>query len=154
MSLPALCVICRVGAERLAVRVQDVHKVVGQARMCRLPRLPPAVAGITQMRGRIVTVFDAGTLLFGAVPKPLVGNDARVLVLDRLHRHLAMGVDAVDEIETIVLAPDLPPGPVPPLRVAEHRGAAVFAVDVDALIDHAVRAGSEAGDFPPATGSV
>jgi chemotaxis signal transduction protein len=138
----ALCVLCRVGAERLAVRAADVHKVVGHARPCRLPRLPPSVAGITHHRGRIVTVFDAGALLFGAAPRKPEGPEARILVLDRLQRHLAVGVDRVDEIELLRLGPDLPVGPTAALRVAEHRGEAVLAVDVDRLIDVLLRVGA------------
>ena len=146
----ALCVLCGLGAERLAVRVSDVHKVVGNAQLCRLPRLPPAVAGITHHRGRIVTVFDAAALLFGlpgpagapgaqgapgAIVSVLGGNEARVLVLERLHRHLALGVDRVDEIEPVRLGADLPAGPSPALRVAQHRGQAVFAVDADRVVE-------------------
>src|SRR5688500_19963642 len=99
----ALCLLCRVGPERLALRAADVLKVVGGARLCRLPRLPAQVAGITHNRGRIVTVFDAGVLLFGAATPsaPRAGQavsvDARVVVLDRGQRHLALAVDGVDE---------------------------------------------------------
>ena len=37
-------------------------------------------------------------------------------------------------IEPIRLSPDLPEGPRPGLRVAEHRGRAVFTVDTDRLV--------------------
>lgn len=140
----ALCLLCRAGDERLALRAADVLKVVGGARLCRLPRLPAQVAGITHNRGRIVTVFDAAVLLFGAATPstssaPRAGQpvnvDARVVVLDRGQRHLALAVDGVDEIETLRLGPDLPPGPTPAVRVAEHRGKAVFAVDADRLVE-------------------
>ena len=159
----AQCLLCRVGPERLAVRVTDVHKVVGAARLCRLPRLPRAVAGITQHRGRIVTVFDARDLLFGESAKdyePTRAMDARVVVLERMQRHLAIAVDAVDEIESLRLGPDLPPGPSPALRVAEHRGQAVFAVDGDRLLEMMLGSTGEAastpraGNFTPGRGSV
>ena len=137
----ALCVLCRAGAERLALRVSDVHKVVGGAQLCRLPRLPPAVAGITHHRGRIVTVFDAAALLFGEEPGAVVRSpEQRVLVLERMQRHLALAVDAVDEIEPVRLGADLPAGPSAPLRVAQHRGQAVFAVDADRLLERMLAA--------------
>jgi chemotaxis signal transduction protein len=138
MTDRALCVLCRVGPEHLAIRVADVHKVVGQAQLCRLPRLPKAVAGITQHRGRIVTVFDAAALLFGVLgdtAEPVRSNDERILVLERMQRHLGLAVDAVDEIEPVRLTGDLPPGPTAPLKVAQHRGRAVFAVDADRLLE-------------------
>jgi chemotaxis signal transduction protein len=119
--------------------VADVHKVVGQAQLCRLPRLPKAVAGITQHRGRIVTVFDAAALLFGVflegTGEPVRSQDERVLVLERMQRHLGLAVDAVDEIEPVRLVGDLPAGPTAPLKVAQHRGRAVFAVDADRLLE-------------------
>lgn len=145
----ALCLLCRVGDERLALRAADVLKVVGGARLCRLPRLPPQVAGITHNRGRIVTVFDASVLLFGAARARTVGSlgpasDARVVVLDRAQRHLALAVDGVDEIETLRIGPDLPGGPTPAVRVAEHRGRAVFAVDADRLVESMLAASDAA----------
>ena len=144
----ALCLVCRAGSERLALRAADVLKVVGGARLCRLPRLPPQVAGITHNRGRIVTVFDPAVLLFGPhagqAPAPASGPDARVVVLDRGQRQLALAVDAVDEIETIRLGGDLPAGPTPAVRVAEHRGRAVFAVDADRLVEAMLATGDAA----------
>ena len=131
----ALCLLCRVGRERLALRASDVLKVVGGSRLCRLPRLPPQVAGISHHRGRIVTVFDAGVLLFRDAPSTPSGAEARIVVLDRGQRHLALAVDGVDEIETLRLGPDLPAGPTAAVRVAEHRGKAVFAVDADRLVE-------------------
>lgn len=142
----ALCVLCRVGSERLALRVTDVHKVVGYARPCRLPRLPVQVAGITHHRGRIVTVFDAGALLLGASPHAPEGPDARILVLERMQRHLALAVDGVDEIEELDLGADLRDGPIPALRVAQHRGAAVLAVDTDRLVEHALASVADRGE--------
>jgi chemotaxis signal transduction protein len=148
----ALCLLCRVGDERLALRAADVLKVVGGARLCRLPRLPPQVAGITHNRGRIVTVFDSAVLLFGAAhahaaltPRTAAAAvDARVVVLDRGQRHLALAVDGVDEIETLRLGRDLPAGPTPAVRVAEHRGKAVFAVDADRLVESMLAASDAA----------
>lgn len=141
----ALCLLCRAGDERLALRAADVLKVVGGARLCRLPRLPPQVAGITHNRGRIVTVFDASVLLFGVTgTRPPAAADARVVVLDRGQRHLALAVDGVDEIETLRLGPDLPGGPTPAVRVAEHRGKAVFAVDADRLVESMLAASDAA----------
>ncbi|OGQ12526.1 MAG: hypothetical protein A2138_07635 [Deltaproteobacteria bacterium RBG_16_71_12] len=127
------CVMCRVGQERIAVPVADVYKVLPATRACRMPRLPAAIIGIAHHRGRIITAVDPGALLFGAAGGP-PGADARLLILDRGQRHLALAVDAVDEIEPIRLGPELPDGQRPGLKVAEHRGKAVFAVDTDRLV--------------------
>lgn len=129
------CVMCRVGQERVAVPVVDVYKVLQAVRTCRMPRLPPAIIGIAHHRGRIITAIDPAVLLFGASGGgPPGGVEARLLILERSQRHLALAVDAVDEIEGIRIVPDLPEGPRPGLKVAEHRGKAVFTVDTDRLV--------------------
>lgn len=130
---PTPCVMCRVGPERIAVPVADVFKVLPPVQTCRMPRLPQAIIGIAHHRGRIVTAIDPSALLFG-VPGVPGGAEARLLILERSQRHLALAVDAVDEIEPIRLSPDLPEGPRPGLKVAEHRGRAVFTVDTDRLV--------------------
>ncbi len=127
------CVMCKVGAERIAVPVADVFKVLPATRPCRMPRLPAAIIGIAHHRGRIITAVDPGALLFDTPAGP-AGAEARLLILDRGQRHLALAVDAVDEIEPLKLGPELPDGQRPGLKVAEHRGKAVFAVDTDRLV--------------------
>lgn len=127
------CVMCRVGPERIAVPVSDVYKVLQAVRTCRMPRLPQAIIGIAHHRGRIITAVDPGALLFGAPATP-GGPESRLLILDRSQRHLALAVNAVDEIEPIRFTPELPEGPRPGLRVAEHRGRAVFTIDTDRLV--------------------
>lgn len=128
------CVMCRVGAERIAVPVADVYKVLPAVRACRMPRLPDAIIGIAHHRGRIITAVDPAALLFGAPGGPSGGAEARLLILERSQRHLALAVDGIDTIEPLRLTPDLPEGPRPGLKVAEHRGRAVFTVDTDRLV--------------------
>jgi chemotaxis signal transduction protein len=129
----SLCLLLQAGAERLAVRAADIHKVVGHAPLCRLPRLPAAFLGIAHHRGKVFTAVDASALLFGA-PQQTPSDGTRLVVLDRLQRHLALGVDAVFDIEELALGAAMPPGPSPALRVCDHRGQAVFFVDVDRLL--------------------
>jgi chemotaxis signal transduction protein len=134
-----LCVLCRAGTERLAVQARDVHKVVERARITRMPRLPAAFVGITHHRGRIVTVIDAVALL-RLQPGDRKVQDVRVLVLERGQRHLGLMVDAVDEVEPMRLGADLPfldgpGGPNKALRIAQHQGKAVLAVDADRLVE-------------------
>jgi purine-binding chemotaxis protein CheW len=129
-----LCVLCRVGADRLAIPARDVHKVVEKPRITRMPRLPAAVVGIAHHRGRIVTVIDALALL-QLQEVPARSADPRLLVLDRSNRQLGLLVDGVDEVDTLRMGADLAAGPSKALRVAQHQGLAVLAVDPDLLVE-------------------
>ncbi len=130
---PVLCLLFRSAGERYAVKAQDVLKVIGHSRLCRLPRLPKAILGITHHRGRIVTVFDASVLLLAGPVRPKT-DSARVLVLDRGARNLGLLVDAVDEIQTLKLQ-GRPVEGIPSLNVVQHGGQAIHAVDTDRLLE-------------------
>jgi chemotaxis signal transduction protein len=141
----ALCLVFRSGSERVAIKSGDVQKVTTRPHVSRLPRLPAHVLGIAQHRGRVVTVVDASRALFpdaraappatAAAPGATVDgrNDERLLILERPARHIGLLVDAVDEIETLHLPPDLPDGPSPALRIAQHKGRAITVVDIERL---------------------
>jgi chemotaxis signal transduction protein len=129
----ALCVLFRSAGELYAIKAEDVLKVMGLVRLCRLPRLPRAILGITHMRGRIVTVFDASVLLLSGPTRPAT-DQARVLVLDRGARNLGLMVDAVGEIQTLRLQGRAIEG-IPALTVVQHQGQAVHAIATDRLLD-------------------
>lgn len=134
----ALVLMFRAGGERAAVRAADVQKVTPVGHLSRLPRLPFVVAGITQHRGRVVTVLDAAALLFStarAAQTPEAASTSRLLILERPVRHLALRVDAVDEIEAVRLSAELPQSPTSCLRVTQHKGRALQVLDVERLMD-------------------
>ena len=132
-----LCLLFRSGGERFAIRAADVQKVTPPGQRSLLPRLPGELLGITQHRGRVVTVVDAAAVL-GAPGARTVAESNRLLLLERPVRHLGLMVDAVDEIESLRLPTDLgqlPRGGRPTLRVAQQRGRAISLVDVAALVE-------------------
>lgn len=140
----ALVLLFRAGGERAAIRAADVQKVTPVAHISRLPRLPDVVLGITQHRGRVVTVVDAAALLFqsspsSSTPPQLLSDEgrvhARLLILERPVRHLALRVDAVDEIESVRLSADLPQAGLVCLKVTQHKGKALQVLDVEKLMD-------------------
>lgn len=55
-----------VAATRFRCPVSAVREVVPYAPLTRLPGAPPAVVGLLNARGTIVTVIDLGLELFGA----------------------------------------------------------------------------------------
>lgn len=128
----ALSVIFRLGDETFVLAASDVIKIVETKRINRLPRLPRAILGITQHRGRVVTVVDLRAVLFPefegvqTVPR-------HALLLDRGARNAAILADAIEEIAPVRMA-GARPGAVPALRVVQHRGRAVSAIDTDLLV--------------------
>ena len=128
----ALCTLFTRGGDSYALPVVEVHRVFVPGWINRLPRLPASVMGITQHRGRIVTVVDLAQL-FGASAspeRPPANVDARVLVLERAQRHLGLYVDAVGQIANLRLSgePD-----ERGLRLISYQGAAVAVLDAQRL---------------------
>jgi chemotaxis signal transduction protein len=131
-----LCLLFRAGGERFAVRASDVQKVTPPGHLSKLPCLPPPLLGITQHRGRVLTVVDGVALLANGSATASV--DSRLLILEKPVRHLGLLVDGVDEIESLRLPADvssLQRGTHGALRVAQHRGRALPLVDVAALVE-------------------
>lgn len=129
----ALSVIFRLGDETFVLPASDVIKIIETKRINRLPRLPRAILGITQHRGRVVTVVDLRAVLFAdfdgvgrAVPR-------HALLIDRGARNAGILADAIEEIAPVRLV-GARAGAVPALRVVQHRGRAVSAIDTDLLV--------------------
>jgi len=152
----SLSLIFHVSGEEYLIPATDVLKVVEVSRLNRLPRLPAAVLGITQHRGRVVTVFDLGALLYGTAslaPNALRSDAARVVLLDRGQRNHGFFVEAIDEITSVALGGSRS-GPVPALRVVAHRGRALHVLQAGPLLKaiQAVAPGGEAATEDPSIG--
>lgn len=89
-----------VGDRRYAVEVGYVREVVADHEVSRVPWAPPAVAGVVNVRGEILTVAHIGQLL--GDPTPARGG--AIVVLDGPAPPLGLLVDEVDDLV------DLPPG--------------------------------------------
>lgn len=123
-------VVFRVGSERYALPLAAVRAVVLPGPVSRAPRAPPAVRGIMNLRGRVVTVVDLECLLRGGTPAESPG---KVLLLDRGRRDLGL---LVTEVEGILppaegASAGTSPDPADPPRVLdpaelEQRLAALF----------------------------
>jgi chemotaxis signal transduction protein len=137
----ALCLLFRVAGERYALRALDVYKVVEPGWINRLPRLPTSVVGISQHRGRIVTVVDLAAY-FGAGARALeVTSASRILVLDQGQRNLGLFVDAVEQIASVRLPRPRADGAI--LSVFQHQGAAVNAVALPRLLERLLALGED-----------
>lgn len=83
-----------------AVELRYVGEVLPRAAISRLPWAPPALVGVTNVRGDIVVVVDPARLLgIGEVPV-----DRPVVILDPDGHRFGLLVDAVDGITWIATA--------------------------------------------------
>lgn len=89
----------RVDTGRFALPLAAVREVVVTPELfTRVPRSPSAVRGIINLRGRVVTVVDLRPVLgMGEALSPA----AKLLLLDRGRRDLALGVAEVEGIEQL-----------------------------------------------------
>jgi purine-binding chemotaxis protein CheW len=127
--------IFRVEKERYALPLEAVREVViPPAQWSRIPRAPPAVHGVVNLRGRVVTVVELRGLL------ALEGQSAsqKLVLLDRGRRDLGLLVTEVEGIESIDRIIPGPGHPTSSVRgVARLNGAPVSVLDA-AGIDSAV----------------
>ena len=99
-------VIFRVEKERYALPLAAVREVVvPPAVWSRVPRAPPPVRGVINLRGRVVTVVELSRLL--ALPEPSTPAQ-KIVLLDRGRRDLGLlvtDVDGIEPIEKVTAAP-------------------------------------------------
>jgi purine-binding chemotaxis protein CheW len=101
-----------IGGERFAVDAATVDEVVRAVALTRLPGAPAAVAGIIDVRGETVPVFDM-RIRFGLEPRPL-HPDERFILVRTPDRRAALRVDETGWLVDVPLAalrrPPIPEG--------------------------------------------
>jgi len=116
--------------ERFAVQLSQVRTVVMPRPLSRVPRAPPAMLGIMNLRGRVVSVVDLATLLGQASGRP----PGKVVLLDRGRTELGLAVGEVTGIaplEAKLRAPEGAPRFV--TSVAQDGDGTVTLLDALAL---------------------
>jgi purine-binding chemotaxis protein CheW len=125
-------VVFRVDRERYALPLAAVREVVvPPASFTRVPRAPPAVRGVMNLRGRVVTVIELGGLL----SLPDSGQPCqKVVLLDRGRRDLGLLVTDVEGIEVLERVAAAPGRQAPALwGVARLKGLAVTVLDPEGV---------------------
>lgn len=97
-------VVCRVGTGRFTVPVAAVREVVVAPGIVSLPGVPPAIRGVVNVRGGLVTVVSAAALLGEATG----GTGELLLVLSMHEGRVALAVDEVEDLHTTESAGRLP----------------------------------------------
>lgn len=88
----------RAGNRVYACDVTQVREVVPVPVVTRIPGAPPAVLGLINVRGAIITVFDAGELLH---QRPLERRDSIVLVVDHGQNGVGLAVERVADVRAL-----------------------------------------------------
>jgi purine-binding chemotaxis protein CheW len=92
-------VVFRLGEDYFAMLISNVNEIIRLQKITPVPKAPPFVEGVTNLRGRVIPVMDLRKR-FGVTPKP-AGYAARIIVVEQDQRLLGMMVDAVDEVLTV-----------------------------------------------------
>ena len=114
--------------ERYAVETNCVREIVPRREIAPLPGAPNVLAGIANLRGQILAVFDLRPIL--GIRTPDGAESARVIVLGRDRVEFGILADVVHEVATLridVLKPS-------PGSVAEGVRSLLRGVTADALI--------------------
>jgi purine-binding chemotaxis protein CheW len=90
------------GHLRLALPVEDVSEVLHAQEVTPVPLAPPAVIGLLNLRGRIVTAVDA-RVRFGLPPRALDDATAHVVVWV-LDEQISLVVDGTSDVVTVSAA--------------------------------------------------
>jgi purine-binding chemotaxis protein CheW len=124
-----------IGQERYGLPLASVREVVNPAPMSGVPRAPPAVRGIMNLRGRVITVVDlAGLLGLPPAPAPPGPPPGKVLLLDRGRRDLGLLIGEVDGVHSVEELTPAPGEALPSIRgVARSNRGAVTVLDADGL---------------------
>jgi chemotaxis signal transduction protein len=90
------------GGRRFGFPLEHVREILTPTPFTRLPGAGPAVCGLISLRGRLLTVLDAGVILHGAAS--VGAPDHRVLVLDVGGRRIGAAVDGIVAVSRTPLA--------------------------------------------------
>src|ERR1051325_5945890 len=106
-SAPLRLVCFELRAQELALPIADVRETLPVLPITRVFLTPPCLAGVFSLRGDIVPVIDLGVLL--GLPATGVGNDSKLVVVDRAVGVAGIVVDRLRDLRTV--EPPLEPPP-------------------------------------------
>lgn len=135
------------GAEEYGMEILAVHEIIGVLPITRVPRTPPFVRGVINLRGRVISILDLRRKFDLPAVEP--GPTSCIIVVAAHAAHVGLLVDRVSEVADI--APnDIEP--TPPLGAGVQTdylvGIAKSAARVRLLLD--ISRVIDAGDVAPA----
>lgn len=133
---PALVFV--VGDLHWALPQRWVVEVMRLPRLMRIPNAPEGLLGMVNLRGALVPVLGAGSLLGLSAG---TGKETTVVVLRQGRQWVALAVDQILGLQRFagLLRPEVPPSSLAPAArwlgvLGRHDGAAVGLVDWPALL--------------------
>lgn len=90
-----------------ALDAAGIQEVIRLGQLTPVRHAPPAVAGIVNLRGKIVTVLDLGLRL--GFPKIEPGTESRIFIMEDRNEFIGLLVDRVDDVAETDPAQSQPP---------------------------------------------
>lgn len=97
------------GQEDYAISILKVQEIIGMMDVTMVPRMPPCVRGVINLRGKIVPVIDLRTKF--EMPRVERTEETCIIVVDGLAGEMGIIVDRVSEVLDIA-AREIEPPPV------------------------------------------
>lgn len=108
MNVPELHVTCfRLGGDMYAVDIMRVKEIIRPQRLASLPKAPPFVEGVINLRGTVIPVIDLRRRF--DLPLPEGERSDKLLIVSVAGRLVGLVVDEVTGIETVPVKEIKPP---------------------------------------------
>ena len=91
----------RIGDQTFGVSVSEIHDVFRPASMTPVPLSGPEIAGVLNLRGRIVTAIDARSRLGMKSPEKTTVKQALAIGVERGGESFGLIIDAIGEVVRI-----------------------------------------------------
>lgn len=95
------------GTEEYGIAILKVQEIIGLLPITRVPRTPPFVRGVVNLRGRVIAIIDL-RLKFD-MPAAEAGPTSCIIVVQSSAAHIGLLVDRVSEVSDIAAADIEPP---------------------------------------------
>jgi purine-binding chemotaxis protein CheW len=135
---PEVWLVFRLGGKSFGLPVADIQEVMRVGPITRVPEAPFAVAGVTDLRGRVIPIVDLGARLELDVVE--VDEQSRIVVLDAEGRLIGLLVDAVDRMARILPSqkedpdPEADEGPAAVAALYSWENEKLMLLDVEELL--------------------
>ncbi|NNG67107.1 chemotaxis protein CheW [Caldanaerobacter subterraneus] len=120
--MPKKIVVFSLAEELYGLDIFDVHEVVKDVSITKIPETPEFIEGIINLRGKIIPVIDLKKR-FG-IGKRGKSKDSRIIIVEILGQKAGLIVDAVHEVITVDENSIEPPPPVTTIDTAFVEGIA------------------------------